>query len=136
MSTLDGPPRFRGGRRASFAFVRHSTEQYIDFGQSGVNCRPQCTHGRGAVEDLRSGTSLMSALLGSVTDERPPMHSMDNGAVPGGFAIRGGIAVEYLIVGLIAWFGASALGAATWSLLYGRVVQDHPLLDSPPRLLG
>jgi hypothetical protein len=61
---------------------------------------------------------------------------MDNGAVPGGSAVRGGIAVEYLIVGLIAWFGASSLVAATWSLFYSRVVQGHPILDSPPRLQG
>ncbi len=60
----------------------------------------------------------------------------DSGAVPGGSAIRGGIAVEYLIVGLIAWFGASVLVAATWSLFYSRVVPDHPILDSPPRVQG
>jgi hypothetical protein len=61
---------------------------------------------------------------------------MDDEAVPGGSAIRGGIAVEYVITGLIAWFGASGLAAAGWSRFYRRVVRDHPVLDSPPRFQG
>ena len=42
--------------------------------------------------------------------------------------------MEYVITGLIAWFGASVLAAAGWSRFYSRIARDHPVLDSPPDL--
>jgi hypothetical protein len=71
MSTVDGPPCFRRCRRACSTFLRHPNEQNFVVGHGGRNSSPHVAHGRGAVDGCRSGVSLISALPGSVTDERP-----------------------------------------------------------------